>query len=442
MTAATRRVLIVVAVVFAVVGLAVNLWRPVAPALPAGTPAVATFPEPALGVVRAYAEPRYLGALAALLLTTAVPLLAVLTPAGRRIVTWLAGAEDLARWRSAARVVGGITLAAGLARLPVDVVVGYVRERNWGFRTDSIWGFLRDVALELGLTVGIAVVAALVLLAAVRRWPDAWHWIAVPAVTAFAAGLVLLFPLVVQPLFLATSPLEDGPVQAAVDEVLVAAGEEGLGVEVADASRRTTRANAFVTGLGPTRRVVLFDTLASQAPDRVAATVAHELAHREHRDVPRGVLLTAAGALPVLWVLHRAWGSAWVRARLHPRRHDDPRLLAVALAIVTLGQVVGQPAAMWFSRRAEAAADHRGLELAPAARPLIELERSFVLRDLANPDPPTWVTILWGSHPGVTERIRAAAPFAPELTCDDVGPPREEWHPRVPVGSAGCASSG
>lgn len=434
--------MVAVAVALAVTGVVANLWRPVAPPPSGGPPAVATFPVEVLAVIERYAMPRYLAALMSLVLATAVPILVVATRPGRRLVAWLAGPEGRPRPLAAFAVVGGIVLAAAIVTLPIDLWRGYLHEQAWGLRTAGAVGWWRDHLLDVGIVTVVAGLVGAGLLTAVRRWPASWHWGLVPIVTLLAAAFALVLPLIVQPLFLSTQPLAPGPVHDAVAEVLTRAGEDELEVEVADASRRTTRSNAFVTGLGPTRRVVLFDNLVAAPADRVAATVAHELAHREHRDIARGILLTASGVLPVALVLRCLWGSRWAAARMRARSPSDPRLLAVALALVAVAQVVGQPVANWVSRRAEASADHRAAELTDRPEALIELQRSFVLRDLANPSPPGWVTLLWGTHPSVSRRIHAAATQADELDCEGVGPPPGEWHPRLPVRFGRCASSG
>jgi STE24 endopeptidase len=124
------------------------------------------------------------------------------------------------------------------------------------------------------------------------------------------------------------------------------------------------------------------------------------------------VALTAAGALPVAWVLRRAW--------LHPRLAElrrigggEARLLPVlAVAVLMAANLVGAPIVNAVSRRAEAAADHRALEVMEDPAAQIRVNRAFVTRDLADPTPPAWVVTLWGSHPSVQQRIQAAVDHA------------------------------
>lgn len=396
----------VVAVGFAVAGAAAVLFRPLAPDLAHVATDLDRFSPSVLDAVRAYRQPRYLLAVAALAVTVLVPAGFVLTRWGQRLIALIAS-----RLRrplvTATGVAATIALATALAELPLLLWSGYLHERRWGFATAPLSSWLRDWAIGFAVVLVIAVVGAVVLVMFRRRWPGSWHLRLVAVGTALTGLLVLVYPLVVQPLLLPTGPLPEGEVRDAVSDVLRRAGEGELEILVGDASRRTTKVNAFVTGIGPSRQVVLFDTLLDLPPEQVAVVVAHELAHREHRDVPRAVLASATGLFLALVVLRRFLGPGGPGSV-----QDDARAVAVLALVVAVGQVVAAPVANWSSRRAEAAADHRALELTGAAPRMIEAQRGFVVRDLADPAPPWWVTALWGTHPTIDDRIEAAVGFA------------------------------
>lgn len=406
-----RHVHAVVAVGLAVAGVVVTVWRPVAPPLIGVATELDAFGPEVLSVVRAYVRPRRLGALAGMSVAVAVPVLAVTTSWGRRIVVRLAG-DTHRRWPARGALVAVvITLAADVARLPVTFAFGYVQDGRYGFRTSGPLGWLRDWTLASGTGWLLTGIAAAGFVWLVARWTD-WRWILVWAATAGTAAVVLLGPVLFEPLWLPTRPLPEGPVREAVVPVLDRAGLGDTEILVGDASRRTTKANAYVSGLGPSRRVVLYDNLLELDPPRVASVVAHEIAHREHRDVARGVLLTATGLLPAALVLGALLRSRWVASRFAPRGRADPRLVAVAVAFAAVATVVSLPVANAVSRRAEAAADHRALELTRDPGAAVAVQRAFVERDLADPDPPAWSQALWGTHPSPSSRIRAAVAFA------------------------------
>jgi STE24 endopeptidase len=412
------RTALAAAAVLSLVGAVALLSRPLAPDLAPVATDLDTFAPEVLAAVAAYTGPRYVGVLLATALDVCVPLLVLLSRPGRALVRWAAGPAPAGGLRRAGRGALVAVVVVGLARLailPIAFALGFVQDGRWGFRTSSSTGWLADWAIAAGTPVLVAATAGAVVVTALHRWPRSWPHRLTVAGTVLAAGLVLLDPLVLQPLRLSTEPLPPGATRDAVAQVLERAGEPDLDVLVGDASRRTTRVNAFVTGLGPSRRVVLYDTLLELGPEEVAAVVAHELAHREQRDIPRGVLSTATGMWPTLLALRWLLDRRRVVALVAPRDGADPLLVAVVAAVAAVATLVGQPAVTWASRRAEAAADARALELSGAAGPPIATARTFVVRDLADPTPPTWFVWLAGTHPTAGARIRATVAYATEL---------------------------
>ncbi len=413
----TRRdrqgVAVVLALLLVIAGIVVNVWRPLAPALPDVQTPLDAFSPAVRDTIAAYRDPAVTAALLRMALSLLVPLAFVATRSGRRAVDRLAGraAHSPAR---AALVGVVIAMVASLATLPLSIWIGYVHNGRFGFRTAGPWLWARDWIVGEALIWLVVGVGAAVFVAYVRRHPRGWPWRLTVWGTLVAGVLVLAYPLVVQPLFMATRPLGPGPVRDEVEHVLAAAGEPGLEILVGDASRRTTRVNAFVVGIGPSRRVVLYDNLLTLPPDQVGLVVAHELAHREHRDIPRGTALTAVGLLPALLVLRRLWTSAGTGRLLRTRGPTDPRLVAVALVFVAVAQILGQPFSMYVSRRAEAAADWRALQVTDHPAALVRTTRIFTVRDLSMPDPPGWAVALWGSHPTIDQRIRMAVLYARE----------------------------
>lgn len=408
---ASHLLLVLLVAALAVAGVLAVVVRPLAPGSPPIETALARFPEAVVDLAARYRTPRYVSGSLQLLVTLAVPLLAVGTSSGRRLVRRLAGDRPAALWRSVMVAVVIVAVTA-LAVFPFRLWTDYLHERAWGFRTAGLGSWLVDQGVGAAVGLVTTAVAALAFAWLVRRSPDRWHLWLVPIGTGLTAVAVVLHPLLVQPLLLDTAPLPPGEVRTAVEEVLERAGEGELEILVGDASRRTTKVNAFVTGLGPSRQVVLYDTLLELPVDQVAVVVAHELAHREHRDIARGVLLSAAGLAVLAYALRATVRSRRVHALVDARAPSDPRLMAAVVAVVVAGQVLALPAVGWASRRAEAAADHRAMELSGQPDELVRTARQFVLRDLAEPRPPGWVNLLWGSHPTVEERIRRAVAFA------------------------------
>src|SRR5207247_5887074 len=193
--------------------------------------------------------------------------------------------------------------------------VGHRRAVAVGLSTQSWRGWAGDLAKSgaIGLTLTGAGSAGAVAL--MRRFRGRWWLPASGAVAAFGAAMLYAGPVVLDPIFNKFTPL---PAGRARSDVLTLAREAGVDVGevyVVDASRRTTAANAYVTGLGRTKRVVLFDTLLENfSRDEVRLVVAHELAHVHYRDVPRGLLYLALVAPAAMLAVQR------LTERLSPAR--------------------------------------------------------------------------------------------------------------------------
>ncbi len=173
-----------------------------------------------------------------------------------------------------------------------------------------------------------------------------------------------------------------------------------------DASRRTTAANAYVAGLGPTKRVVLFDTLLDRYNrDEIRLVVAHELAHVRHRDVPRMVAYAAVIAPALALAVQRL---SWA---LSPERGTPATLPVLALAAGLVSGPIGLVGNR-LSRAIERRADQFALELAGAPEAFVSFERTIALQNLADLEPPRWVSRLLATHPPTAERIGAAVAFS------------------------------
>jgi STE24 endopeptidase len=399
------------AVLLAGLGIVASVWRPLAPPIGAVDTDLATFGADVMTAVDAYRGPRYLVGATTTALGVVVPLLVVLTRRGRRLVGRVAGTATSSPWRGALVAVV-VAVLTSLATLPLAAWARIVHDGRWGFRTQPWHGWVVDWVTVSAGTWATMGVLAVVILTAVRRWPRSWPYRLTVVGALLAAAVVTVHPLVLQPVLLPTAPLPEGETRDAAEELLTDMGAADLPLYVGEASARTTRVNALVVGLGPTERVVLYDTLLDLPEEQVRSVLAHELAHREHRDLLRGVL-AAPTALLVGLVLLRAvaWSSA-SRRWMHARGPADPRLIAVVLATAAVLELAGTPVANLVSRRAEAAADHRALQVTGEPGLQIATSRAFTVRDLSAPRPPRWAQALYGTHPTIEDRIRAAVAFS------------------------------
>jgi STE24 endopeptidase len=316
-----------------------------------------------------------------------------------------AGERPLAQ---AAATAVGLSLAAELAPLPLRAIARR-RALTAGLVTQSWGGWGRDLAKGGALGILLNAGAAPVAVGLMRRFPRGW-WLPASGVAVAGAGtLSFLAPVVLDPIFNSFTPLPAGSVRDDVLELAARAGVRIGEVYEVDASRRTTAANAYVTGLGATKRVVLFDTLLrefTRAETRLV--VAHELAHVRHRDVPRGLahlaLSAPAGMYAVAQLTRRLDRSAVPRA-------SAATLPALVLSLGIVSAAVGSLAA-GLSRTVERRADAFSLALADEPEPFISFEQRIVAQNLADPDPPRWLVALMGTHPPAIERIGIARAYA------------------------------
>ncbi|WP_332835748.1 M48 family metalloprotease, partial [Nocardioides mangrovicus] len=295
-----------------------------------------------------------------------------------------------------------VTLPFSLALRRRAVAAGLTRQ--------SLAGWGRDEGVSLLVTAVYTAIAAIVLVGLARRLPRTW-----PAWGALISGLLVVigsfvYPVVVEPLFNSFRPLPAGALRT---EILQLARTEHVQLDdvlVSDASIRTTELNAYVTGFGSTRRVVLWDNTVRDLPrSQVAAVVAHELGHAEHDDVLLGTVLGAFGAAFGVGLLGLllAPGGALLR-RSGASGPGDPRVLALLLALTALGGFVASPVENAVSRSIEARADRTGLEATRDPTAFVAMQRRLALSGLDEPQPPA-VTHWWfGTHPTTMQRIGMA----------------------------------
>ena len=298
---------------------------------------------------------------------------------------------DAALW--ALVVLAGV----GLATAPLDLWRGLVRERRFGLSTQTLGGWLGDRAKAEGveLVLGAAVwTAAIALVDAAPRW---WPVPAAAALALFVLVMSFVAPVVLEPLFNRFRPLEDERLAGDLRALAERAGVPVRDVLVADASRRTTRTNAYVSGLGPTRRVVVWDTLLAEADEpELKLIVAHELGHRRDRHVLKGTLLGMGGAVALVVVLWAALGS------------PQPDDFALAALLFTGIEVATLPVLTGVSRRWERAADRASLELTNDRDAFVRAHLSLARKNLSDLEPPRLAYLMLFTHPTAPERIALA----------------------------------
>jgi STE24 endopeptidase len=313
------------------------------------------------------------------------------------------------------QVVLGTTavLAVGrLVTLPLDVRAERVL-RDYGLSTQAWPGWLLDQLKGLGIAAGTTALVLLVLVALARRAPRTWWaWAAASAAVLVFLGS-FVYPVVVEPAFNSFTPLAAGGLRT---DLLTLARRDHVPVRdvlVADASRRTTSLNAYVSGFGSTRRVVLYDTLLrSESPRQVELVVAHELGHAKRQDVLHGTILGALGAASGscgLYLLLQ-WG-ALVR-RSGASGPGDPRVVPLVLLLAAVATFATSPLTDLVSRHIEARADIHSLELTGDVLTFISSQQRLATADLSTLAPSALVYALFFDHPSTPQRLALARAWA------------------------------
>jgi STE24 endopeptidase len=302
---------------------------------------------------------------------------------------------------AAARLAVGMTVLG----LPLSALARR-RAMRVGLVTQPWSGWAGDLIKQLGIESVLAGGAGAAITGLIRRYPRTWWLPAALGSVALGTLLGALAPVLLDPIFNDFEPLPEGDLRSDVLALAEAAGVEVGEVYSIDASRRTTGANAYVSGLGPTKRVVLFDTLIDRyTRDEINVVVAHELAHVRHRDVLRGVAfgaLVAPAAALAVQRLGAAFGPGSER--------DDP-LPALALAAVLVTAPTGLIGNR-LSRALERRADDYSLVLSEAPEAFISFERAVALQNVADITPSRWISGVLATHPPTLERIGAAVAYA------------------------------
>ena len=382
------------------------------PRPPAADP-LAAFTEDEVRACVDFAKPRQRWGLAGYGVDLAVLAALALTGPGRAVVAAAAGLA--AGWAPGRVVLAAVAVQAVRAGVGLPFSVrAFRQDARAGLATQRLGGFLRDwaKARAVGLVLVVLPVTALVLGA---RWqPPGWPLVAAVAAVLLVLALAVVGPVLIEPLFNRFRPLEPGPLRARLLGLAATMGVPVRDVLVADASRRTTKVNAYVSGLGRTRRVVVYDTLlagsggSTGADDEVALVAAHELAHVRHRDVLWGTVGSAALAAVSVLAVVALFDLEAVQRVFAVSGLGDPLVVPGLLLLVALGGLLAAPVASAISRWAEARADWVALEVTRDPVTAVAVERRLALENRADLRPNRLLVAMFASHPVTMARIAQA----------------------------------
>lgn len=364
----------------------------------------------------AYHRPLWPAVLGSMGMSLVVALLLGFTPLGARLVRGagrLIGRSRFGERRSVLLVAGTVAVTAlgVLAALPFDLWLAHV-QRDYDIVVQGWDAFVIDRLIAYGFTVGGTLLGLGIFFGLARRIRNWWAPGAVLAV-ALVFGTSFVYPVVVEPAFNDFQELPAGDVRS---DLLDLAARDDITVSdvlVADESKRSTRLNAYVSGIGSSRRIVVYDTTLNKLPpEQIRSIVAHELGHVKTQDVLRGTAAAALGAAAGVCLVFLLLSSRRLRRAAGVVDPTHPSALALLLAIVALLATLTSPITLAISRRVEERADIHALNLTRDPATLIAMQQQLAANNLSDLDAPRFVRWLLASHPSTPERIADARTWA------------------------------
>jgi len=305
-------------------------------------------------------------------------------------------------------------LAVGVALLVLGLPFNYYRtfviEEKYGFNRSDLRTWALDQVKGALLSAGVLVVVLAPLLWTVEQLPGSWWFWGFVIVSLFELVLIVLYPVLIAPIFNKFEPLADEALAAQVTSLINRAGMKPREVFQMDAGRRSAHSNAYFTGLGKTRRIVLFDTLiSSHTHEEILAVLAHEIGHSRLRHIVKfqalSLVFTLAGFYATFLLMN--WEMLYSTFHLN---HSES--YAVLLIVGIFWQRIGyfaHPLLAGLSRSFERAADMYAVHLTGSGRPLAEALKKMAVLNLANLNPHPFYVWFNYSHPPIPERIELLA---------------------------------
>ncbi|BBP04135.1 peptidase [Sulfuriferula plumbiphila] len=302
-------------------------------------------------------------------------------------------------------LIGGVMLIGAAVELPLDLYRKFVIENRFGFNTMTPKRFLVDLLMQttLGLLLGLPLLFAVLWLmhaSGALWWLYAWLvWV------GFNLTLLAIYPTFIAPLFNRFEPLPGGTLKSRIEQLLHKCGFTAQGLFVMDGSKRSSHGNAYFTGFGKTKRIVLFDTLLKHLEaDEVEAVLAHELGHFKRRHVVKRMAWVFAASLVFLWVLNWLMTQTWFFSGLNVTSQDTGMALVLFFLVLPVFTFLLQPLSSLYSRKHEFEADQYAAVQTRAQSLVSALTKLY--RDNAStltPDP--LYAMFYNSHPDAQQRI-------------------------------------
>lgn len=338
------------------------------------------------------------------IIQTSLLIWVVFSKKGIKFTHWFIGKIGESYWRNIIVYSMFLWIILRISTFPLTFYGGYFWQHAWGFSTQSIMSWFLDYLKSSLIDIFLSICSVIIFFYILNRWQRIWWIIGAGLLALWLVLENLLWPVIVAPIFNNFKPVHDPAVVAMVKQLVNKANISIDEVLVMDASKRTTMVNAYFTGLGKTKQIVIYDNLLENYPlNEIKAVLAHEMGHWLKGHIAKGIVLGIMGDFLVwgmLIIFLRPWLSLTGRVR--------PETWAVMQLFVLLILFISNPLQNYISRTMEIQADQISLELTRNTSAEVQLQVDLASKNMSDLSPPDFIVWFSYTHPPVMERIKIA----------------------------------
>jgi len=292
--------------------------------------------------------------------------------------------------------------------LPLGYYSSYVHEHKWGFSNYTNKTWIVDQLKSFAVSLILLPILLGLFFWVLWKFPETWWLVAATITTLVSIVFVTLFPVVILPIFNKYDTIEDEELTSQLSEILHKAGLQSSGFFRQDMSRQTKKENAFLAGMGKTRRVVIADNLLEHMSlSEIKSVIAHEVGHYRYSHLPKNILIGTIQQLIIFYLLNIIMKTLYPEF-LTSNINNLTLFPMFSLIMSLLSSLLFGPLNNMISRYFERQADRTSLELYPDKNSFQKAMAGLANRNLSNAYPEWWVKLLYYSHPPIGERLSFA----------------------------------
>jgi Zn-dependent protease with chaperone function len=308
-------------------------------------------------------------------------------------------------------VLALVTISTVLIMVPLTYYGGFWLEHHYHLSSQSLFDWLADTAKHIALNYGVQLLTLAIFFFLVKNFPTKWPFFLAGINTPIIIFMLFIAPVVFDPIFNKFTPMQDCSLKERIVKMLARAGVKDAPVYVADKSKQTNKLNAYVTGIGGTARVVIWDNLLKKMPDnQIMAVVGHELGHYRLYHIYIGLALALLFnflTIPINLYLAAPFAAA-LPDKWHIKGLSDLAIIPAISMVAIFFSFLAAPATNAFSRLIEHQADEYALAIYGDRESMANAFVTLSEQNLSEPDPPKFIEFWLFSHPPLLKRIQFA----------------------------------